>query len=246
MKRLLILAAALALLPGAARPDDAGMAGATSAAPPPSPAPSEAPPAPPEQPPVPPSAERPTDAQAASSGQWVYTEQYGWVWMPYGEIYTSVPSDGIGEPYEYVYCPSFGWSWVVAPWIWGFGPWPYFGTLGPAYFGWYGHGWWRTPWRWHYRPFPHRPFPAPARAVGAPFRGRFEGREWGAPRFGPRLEGRVPFAAPARFGGHPRVGGGTRFGGPVHFGARGHLGGGGHFGGGGWGGRGGGHWGGRR
>ncbi|HET6336641.1 MAG TPA: hypothetical protein VFG30_25635, partial [Polyangiales bacterium] len=27
-------------------------------------------------------------------GQWVYTSQYGWVWMPYSQSYTYVPDDG--------------------------------------------------------------------------------------------------------------------------------------------------------
>jgi hypothetical protein len=72
--------------------------------------------------------------------------------MPYGDAYSYVPPEGEGQPYEYVYYPSHGWTWVVAPWIWGFGPWPYFGVYGPAHFGWYGHGWRRSPWRWRFRP----------------------------------------------------------------------------------------------
>jgi hypothetical protein len=84
------------------------------------------------------------------SGQWVQTEQYGWVWMPYSDAYTRVPSDGYGEPYMYVYGPDLGWSWLVAPWVWGLGPWPVFGFYGSAHFGWYAHGWWRTPERWHW------------------------------------------------------------------------------------------------
>src|ERR1700694_2639861 len=67
------------------------------------------------------------DAQTASSGQWVYTQQYGWVWMPYGDAYSYVPPDGEGEPYEYVYYPSYGWTWGVGPWVWGYGPLPEFG-----------------------------------------------------------------------------------------------------------------------
>jgi hypothetical protein len=112
-------------------------------------------------------------AQSGQSGHWVYTQQYGWVWMPYGDEYTSVPADGYGEPYEYVYYPSYGWTWVVAPWIWGWGPWPFFGAVGVAHFGWFHHGWWRTPWRWHFRPAWHgfgfhgaRPFPGHGGFVG--------------------------------------------------------------------------------
>src|SRR5512138_1067308 len=54
---------------------------------PPTPPPSESPPAPPSENPPAPQAQ----AQAPSSvppGQWVYTEQYGWIWMPYADAYT--------------------------------------------------------------------------------------------------------------------------------------------------------------
>src|SRR5689334_7360187 len=40
----------------------------------------------------------------------------------------------------YVYYPAYGWRWVVAPWVWGIGPRPYFGFYGWARYGWYGHG----------------------------------------------------------------------------------------------------------
>jgi hypothetical protein len=93
--------------------------------------------------------------RAVPEGQWVYTQQYGWVWMPYGDAFTYVPPDGYGEPYEYVYATPYGWTWVVAPWVWGWGPWPFFGVHGAFRFAWFGHGWWRSPWRWH---FQHVPF----------------------------------------------------------------------------------------
>lgn len=58
------------------------------------PAPDQQPPAPPQQPPAPPvqaqgqtqpQMQQPTGgAQAAGGGQWVYTSEYGWIWMPYG------------------------------------------------------------------------------------------------------------------------------------------------------------------
>ena len=76
--------------------------------------------------------------------------------MVYGDAFTYAPPDGYGEPLAYLYYPSFGWRWVVAPWVWGVGPWPYFGTFGPARFAWYARGWWRTPSRWHFRPAPVR------------------------------------------------------------------------------------------
>jgi hypothetical protein len=105
--------------------------------------------APPSNPPPPPPAvlpKPPSDQPQGSSqqkpveeGQWVYTEQYGWVWMPYGDKYTHLPPDG-STPNMYVYYPDGGWCWVVAPWLWGWGPMPYFGLWGPRYYGWFGIG----------------------------------------------------------------------------------------------------------
>jgi hypothetical protein len=74
-----------------------------------------------------------------ASGQWVYTAQYGWVWMPYGAAYTYAPAAG-AYPDMYVFVPARGWRWVVAPWVWGLGPRPYFGLYGWARFPWYGRG----------------------------------------------------------------------------------------------------------
>lgn len=141
--------------------------------------PSSPPAAPPSTPPV----ERSpaATAQPTPPGQWVYTQQYGWIWMPYADAYTYLPPDGYGEPYEYVYWPTYGWTWVVAPWVWGWGPWPFFGVHGAFRFAWFGHGWWRSPWHWHAAPGPFHPGfvfhgvrPAPPRAGpsfrGAPFR----------------------------------------------------------------------------
>ncbi len=74
-------------------------------------------PAEPSPPAVAPGEEAPAVAQDdVPPGEWVWTEQYGWVWMPYADAYTAVPPDGYGEPYMYVYGPTFGWSWLVAPW----------------------------------------------------------------------------------------------------------------------------------
>ncbi len=100
--------------------------------------PSLSPPAPPENPAPPPEQTATTD-EASASGQWVYTGQYGWVWMPYGDAYTYQPTDG-GSPDMYVYYPTVGWTWVVAPWIYGWGPQPFFGLYGTARFGWFGSG----------------------------------------------------------------------------------------------------------
>lgn len=119
--------------------------------------PAEPVPAPPSvTPPAPPAQPQPAPADTPP-GQWVYTSQYDWVWMPYANRYTWVPPGGWGEPCMYVYGPAFGWTWVVAPWVWGFGPWPFFGVTGPVHFGWWGHGWWRSPWRWQLVPAPNRP-----------------------------------------------------------------------------------------
>jgi hypothetical protein len=49
-----------------------------------------------------------------------YTE-HGWVWMPYGNAYTYVPPDDSARTWR-VYHPAVGWSWVVAPRVWGWGP----------------------------------------------------------------------------------------------------------------------------
>jgi hypothetical protein len=119
-----------------------------------SPQPGELPPAPPAQPPAAPQPQ--VQAQVAAPvppGQWVYTQQYGWIWMPYADAYTRVPANGYGEPYAYVYYPAYQtWTWLAAPWVWGIGPWPVFGAYGAVGFGWYGHGWWRYPAHWHYAP----------------------------------------------------------------------------------------------
>jgi hypothetical protein len=104
--------------------------------------------------PLPPAPAATVTAQAVPEGQWVFTDQYGWVWMPYGARYTHAPNDGDVPPYMYVYEPAVGWGWVVAPWVWGWGPSPYFGIYGGLRFSWWGHGWGPG---WHgYRPGPFR------------------------------------------------------------------------------------------
>jgi hypothetical protein len=81
-------------------------------------------------------------APAVPNGQWVYTGQYGWVWMPYEQAYTQVyPDESVA--YMYVYYPAVGWNWMVAPWVLGFGPLPYWGPFGAARFAWYAHPWFR-------------------------------------------------------------------------------------------------------
>jgi hypothetical protein len=61
------------------------------------------------------------------TGQWVYTPDYGWVWVPAG----TVSQDAEGVPYSYLYTPTYGWTWYVSPW-----------GVGPYYYG----GWVRHPW----------------------------------------------------------------------------------------------------
>ncbi|HXJ80872.1 MAG TPA: hypothetical protein VMS64_19610 [Candidatus Methylomirabilis sp.] len=151
-----ILISTLLCIPAIARAQANFPIGAETEVSPEQPPPMAEPP-PPSQTPAPPS-QPPAVAQPELPGQWIYTQQYGWIWMPYADAYTSIPPGGSGEPYAYVYYPSQGWTWVVAPWVWGIGPWPYFGAYGPARFAWYGHGWWRSPWRWHYAPVAYRGF----------------------------------------------------------------------------------------
>lgn len=95
-------------------------------------------------------------------GQWVYTSQYGWVWMPYSQSYTYVPSDGY--PSMYLYGPTFGWRWVAAPWIYDYGPSPYWGTRGRVGFVWYSRPW-----------FAHRGYVGPRYSYGP--------RYYSAPRY---------------------------------------------------------------
>ncbi len=111
-------------------------------------APNAGPPQPTEAPPQPVYSEVDNGGRAPVSappkappvdGQWVYTNQYGWVWMPYAQSYTYVPDDGY--PTMYVYGSTFGWRWVAAPWIYDYGPTPYWGNRGRASFVWYSRPW---------------------------------------------------------------------------------------------------------
>jgi hypothetical protein len=89
-----------------------------------------------------------TDVQGSGDGQWVFTEQYGWAFMPYGEQYVDRgQSTQVEAPFAFIYCPSNGWGWVAAPWLWGWGTYPYFGAADPNRLSWYrwlydgGYGW---------------------------------------------------------------------------------------------------------
>ena len=112
----------------------------------PAPAPAESRPQQPAQPAQPSKFAPPASVESnavapaqAPDGQWVYTQQYGWVWLPHAREYTYVGPEGY--PYSYVYYPSYGWSWLYSPWVFGWGPSPYWGVSGRAHFGWYTHPW---------------------------------------------------------------------------------------------------------
>ncbi len=96
--------------------------------------------------------------------------------MPYAPAYTHVVPEA-ALAYMYVYYPTFGWRWVVAPWVLGFGMAPRWGVPGPARFAWYARPWFR---------------------IGVPYR-PFRGPGWGQPPFRGR-----PFGGGFGGGGGPR------------------------------------------
>jgi hypothetical protein len=102
-------------------------------------APNEVPPLPPLVPPSPPvGGPAPAPAtDAFAGGQWVYTAEYGWVYMPYGDQYVCQGAVDEFASYAYVYLPGGTWGWRTAPWVSGLGAYPYFGAAGPLQFGWY-------------------------------------------------------------------------------------------------------------
>jgi hypothetical protein len=69
-------------------------------------------------------------------GQWVYTADNGWIWIPVSAVAPKV--DGV--PYAFLFTPIMGWNWYVSPW-----------GSGPYHYGaWVRHAWrppgWRGPW----------------------------------------------------------------------------------------------------
>jgi hypothetical protein len=160
MTKLLLTITVIGML-GGARGRAAHAAAPTS--PPPAVSNTPSPVPPPQEPPPPPGPQIPTpphtqpiepspadwNARAAPvksvpPGQWVYTAQYGWLWMPYGAEYTQVVPDA-ALAYMFAYYPAFGWRWVVAPWVLGLGIAPHWGILGPTHFAWYAHPRFRVP-----------------------------------------------------------------------------------------------------
>jgi len=68
-----------------------------------------------------------------ATGQWVFTTEYGWIWVPAGTAATPVE----GVPYVYLYTPAYGWTWYISPW-----------GVGPYYYGvWVRHPWHPVGWR---------------------------------------------------------------------------------------------------
>jgi len=174
----------------------------------------------------------PASPPSTQTGQWVYTSQYGWVWMPYGQQYVDEGAYGAASPYQYVYCGGVGWSWIAAPWLWGWGPYPYFGVWGPSRFGWYrglfrsGYGWGR------YRGGAPRPYAGGfGRGYGAyhatrPLGGGYVSRSYGSTRFaGPVKYGAAPSRA-GTFAARPFGSSGGRSGSFPHATAGAHVGGG--------------------
>jgi len=171
------------------------------------------------------------------TGQWVYTSQYGWVWMPYGRQYVDEGTYGADSPYQYVYCVGLGWSWFAAPWLWGWGAYPYFGVWGPHHFGWY-RGLYRSGYGWgHYRGgYPRGGYPAggywrgggyhAARPIGGGYGSGTGARSYGGTRmqstgrtYGtPQARSSFPSStrtvgSGARWGSGPHAGGGFHGGG---------------------------------
>jgi outer membrane lipoprotein SlyB len=141
--------------PPAAPPVQPGAESGAAVAQPSAPAPAAPPPPPAGTTPAPPQLQSRAQPPSVPDGEWAYTDEYGWVWMPYGAAYTVTPDYENGDPYMYVYYPSGGWTWVEAPWLWGWGPEPRFGVSAGVRYGWHGHGWGEH-WRGH-RPMGYRP-----------------------------------------------------------------------------------------
>jgi hypothetical protein len=124
--------------------------------------------------------------QMAAQGEWVYTPQYGWTWVPYGSTALTVGA----QPYVYLFAPSYGWRWFVSPW-----------GIGPFHYGAWGWG----P-RWGPRYAPPRGLAGFHYAPGAGARGVYTPRAYGGSVHG----------APIHAGGAGRAYGGAHFGGGGH------------------------------
>jgi hypothetical protein len=70
----------------------------------------------------------PSPRAVAPQGQWVYTETYGYIWVPQGTTTVIVQE----QPYAYLYTPVYGWTWYGSPWGPGafyVGPWVHHGYM---------------------------------------------------------------------------------------------------------------------
>lgn len=129
-------------------PLDAVDESTTGAPTPPTPMPTEQP-SPVGAVPPPPNVQQHQAQQAPSvsptlpTGQWVYTQQYGWVYAPYDQTYTYVDPNATYAQ-AYIYRPTMGWGWYISPWIISIGPRPYWGAWGPGRYAWYAHPWFRA------------------------------------------------------------------------------------------------------
>jgi hypothetical protein len=88
--------------------------------------------------PTPPVVAAPPVPPVQAEGQWVYTDTYGWIWVPQGSSAVVVQE----RPYVYLYTPVYGWTWYGSPWGYGgyhAGPWVHAGW-GPARV-WHRGGW---------------------------------------------------------------------------------------------------------
>jgi hypothetical protein len=77
-------------------------------------------------------------------GEWVYTNDYGYVWRPYRNVIASYRD---WSPYRYGhwrYLPSYGWTWIAdEPWGWAtshYGRWVYIN----GYWNWCPYDSWRS------------------------------------------------------------------------------------------------------
>jgi len=114
----------------------------------------------------------PAPPQLPPQGQWVNTAEYGMVWIPAGASAYAIG----GNPYAYLYTPTYGWTWYASPWGWGpcvvGGPWVH----RPFPFGFraWVHG--SRGWAWHHRERRGYVYGAPRTVYVAPQR----------PVYGPR------------------------------------------------------------
>jgi hypothetical protein len=80
---------------------------------------------------------------AAAAGEWVYTAESGYIWVPAGTTTQVIE----GVPSAYFYTPAYGWTWYASPWgagafaygPWVAQPWPYgvrAWSRGPSGWGW--------------------------------------------------------------------------------------------------------------